>query len=293
MELIKIWYMTDSKEGAKIARSIGDLGLSVRLVSRRGFKKEEILPSAINIFVLDLINAPLPAILAIARDDPRLQGSLKFIILKKRQIRQAVGISANLLHIEFISRPINRREFILLLEKSIIVERYHEIMRFISREAEERIEAFESLLTINRRDFFETEKEKEAFEKILNYEKHLMEEQSRLNAAIRDFTYMRQKELFDMKDRIKAEEMLGELRRKELMDANEVIRAQEALIDFSSSRLHDAHEIISASERAAELGRIEAIKLHEELKAARERNKQMADEIVALKGELQALRGAH
>ncbi len=293
MEFIKIWYLTDSEEGAKIAYSIRDLGLSLDLVTRRDFKRSEVLPSAINIFIIDLMKTSLPVILSMARDDPRIQGSLKFIILKKRQIRQAVNISTNLMHMELISRPINRREFILLLEKSIIVERYREIMRFISKEAEERIEAFESLLTINRRDFFETKKEKEAFEKILKYEKHLMQEQSRLNTAIRDFTYMRQKDLFDMKDRIKAEEMLGELRRKELMDANDVIRAQEALIDFSSNKLHDAHEIISASERAAELGRIEAMQLHDQIKEERTKNKQLAEEIAALTEKLRTLGGEH
>ena len=102
----------------------------------------------------------------------------------------------NLMHVEFISRPVSDREFLLLLEKTILVERYREIMKYISEEAESRIEAFENLMDIKRKDIFASEEEKEGFKNILNYEKNLIKKQSDLNKAIREYTQKRQKEIF-------------------------------------------------------------------------------------------------
>ncbi len=291
MEQVDIWYLADTAIGKKLAQSIKDLGLRLTLVTRSDFSQCDISPNTINIFIIDVTEKQLPDILSLVRDDGRIQAFLKFVILKKSQVKQALNASMNMLHVEFITRPVNKREFILLLEKSMVVERYREIMKYISRDAQDRIEAFESLMNINRRDLFESEKEKEAFERILQYEKHLMAEQSKLNRAIQEFTYLRQREIFHMKDRIKAEEMLSDLRRKELLDANSVIHAQESLIDFSSRELHDANRIISAAEKVAELARLEAIKLHEELDRERDINKKLAAELKRLKDELAASRG--
>jgi hypothetical protein len=290
MERVEIWYLTDNKNGKVIAQSIKDLGINLCLIGGMSFRGCEISANVINLFIIDVLEQPLAEIMSIVREDQRIQGSLKFVVLKKSQIRQALDGSMNMLHVEFVSRPVNKREFILLLEKSMVVERYREIMKYISRQAEDRIETFESLMTINRKDFFESEEEKEAFEKILEYEKHLMEEQNKLNRAIREFTFMRQRDIFDMKDRIKAEEMLTELRRKELMDANSVIKAQESLIDFSSLELHEANKIIDAKERVEELGRLEAIGLHQELLTEKEKNQKLAEELQQLRGEVAHLR---
>jgi hypothetical protein len=57
-------------------------------------------------------------------------------------------------------------------------------------------------------------------------------EQQSLNKAIRDFTYLRQKDLFEMKNLLQAEEMLDTLRQRELLDANDVIKAQQNVLDF-------------------------------------------------------------
>ena len=92
--------------------------------------------------------------------DERLQNFLKFIMIKKSQLKGLMKLNYNLMHLEFLNRPVDKRELLLLLEKSIIVERYREIMKFISKEAESRIEAYEGLMDINRKNVFESEKEK-------------------------------------------------------------------------------------------------------------------------------------
>ena len=194
------------------------------------------------------------------------------------------------LHVEFISRPIDRQMFMLLLEKSVIVERYREMMKYISREAGTRIEAYENLMDINRKDLFVTENEKNIFKNILVYEKNLLKRQEKLNNAIKEFALLRQKDMFDIKNRVRVEGMLSELRKQELLDANSIITAQETVIDYSTRKLQDAEEIIGATEKVAELGRHEAMQLHEQLEKERVANKEMHNTIEKLRNELKTVK---
>jgi hypothetical protein len=291
MEQVTIWYLSDNDSGTKLVNSITGLGLTLNQVSGHTLTNANILDDDINIFIFDIIGIEPGDLIEEMRKDERLQSSLKFLIVKKNQIKNLTNLNYNLLHLEFLNRPVDRREFMLLLEKSIIVERYREIMRFISREAESRIEAYEGLMDINRKNVFSSSNEKAAFEKILAFEKNLMKEQSNLSAAIRDFTLMRQIDMFDMRDRIKAEEMLGELRRKELMDAHDVIHAQESVINYGAKELYDAQKIINAREQVGELSRSELMELHEEILRQKGLNRQMSDEIERLLSEIKDLRG--
>lgn len=268
MENVIIWYITDNENGEKIADSIRKLGLTIHLIkNKKNFKDSDIISSKINLFIFDLKKWKLSQIMSLLRSDERISNCMKFVILFKKQIKEASLASINQLHVEYISRKVIAKEFVLLLEKSIIVERYKEMMSYFSIEAEERIQSHESLMDIARKDAFESDKEKDAFIDIIRHEKHLLEEQNKLTVAIRDFTMMRQTEMFELKSRIQAEEMLGDLRRNELMDAQEVMKAQEAVLNFSSDELKGANKIIDATEKVQELSRTEALKLHNVMNA--------------------------
>lgn len=279
MEKVTIWYLRDNESGTKLVNAITGLGLSVNLIYGHSLHHANINDNDINIFIFDITDIDIEQLIQGMAKDERLQNFLKFVMIKKNQAKELAKINYNMMHLEFLNRPVNMREFLLLLEKSIIVERYREIMKFISREAESRIEAYEGLMDINRKNVFESEKEKEAFERILDFEKNLIQQQTNLSTAIRDFTLLRQMNLFDMRDRIKAEEMLAELRRKELMDARDVIKAQESVIDYSAKELDDAKRIIDAQERVEELSRSELMDLHNEITRQKELNRQLADQV--------------
>jgi len=290
MEKATVWYLTDNDQGKKIARAAKGMGITLNLLSSQGLREASIVQDEINIFIFDIIEQAPEQVIKKYIEDPRIQGFLKFFILPRKEIKTVSNISINTLHLEFIARPVDKNEFLLLLEKSIIVERYREMMKFISKEAETRIETYEGLMDINRKNIFESEKEKAAFEKILTYEKGLISEQTKLNKAISDFTLLRHTEIFDMKKRIKAEEMLSDLRRKEMLDARNVIDAQESVIDYSSRALDETRRIMSAAEQVAELSRNEAIDLHDELAKERELNKTLSEEVEKLLEELDSLK---
>jgi len=290
MEQVTIWYITDNNKGERVRDAIDSLGLSVRLIKGFDPANINIVDNEINFFIFDLYDTGITEIFNGIKNDQRLFGSIKFVLLSKKEIKHASGISVNMLRLELISRPVNIREFLLLIEKSILVERYREIMKYISRESKQRIETYEGLMDINRKkSIFSSEKELETFEKIISYEKNLLKEQAKLNKAIRDFTLLRQSELFDMRSRIDAEEMLSDLRRKELLDAWNTIEAQESVLNFSAKELDVAHKIINASENVQELSRKEAIDLHRELKRYSDLNKKLYNEINELQKEKERL----
>ncbi len=286
MERTDIWYCTDNDKGKEIYETLKLLGLNIVLVEDKNFSSCNVLPSQINIFIIDLVTVEFSEILSMLRKDERLHKFIKYLILFKKQIRKASQLSIDVMHLEILSRPIKKREFSLLLEKSIIVERYKEMLNLYSLEATERIEAYTNLLDINRKESFFDEKEKNIFSKIINFEKHILNEQKELNVAIANYTRLRQKELFDLKKRIDAEEMLSELRRKELMDAKSVIEAQSAVIEYSSKELQSAEEIIHATEAVQELSRLEAIKLHEELEKEKKKNEVLQKKIDMLEKKI-------
>lgn len=279
MDKVTVWYLRDNENGTKLVNAITGLGLTVNLITGNKLNHANIVEDEINIFIFDIINTEPEQVIKEMTKDERLQSYLKFLMVKKSMVKEITKLNYNLMHLELLNRPVDMREFLLLLEKSIIVERYREIMKFISREAESRIEAYEGLMDINRKNVFESDKEKEAFEKILDFEKNLIRQQTNLSTAIRDFTLLRQMNLFDMRDRIKAEEMLAELRRKELMDARDVINAQESVINYSAKELDDAKKIIDAQEKVEELSRTELMNLHKEITRQKELNRQLAEQV--------------
>ncbi len=290
MEKVTVWYLTDNDHGSKLVETIRNLGISLNEIYGYDLKQANIIEDEINIYIYDVINKSPNFVIEMILQDQRLQSSVKYIILTKKQIGEIQAKSYNILHLEFVSRPVYKREFLLLLEKTIIVERYREIMKFVSREAENRIETYEALMDINRSNVFDSESEKAAFERILSYEKNLLNEQNQLNKAIKDFTLMRQSEMFDLRKRIHAEEMLGDLRRKELLDANDVIGAQESVINYSAKELDEAKKIFNASEQVAELSRSESIQIRDDLKHQKELNKRLSMEVEELLKEIESLK---
>lgn len=287
MEETKIWIFSDNEHGSKLTGSIKKLGLDLNYIDGLHLDEINVKEDEINVFIFDIVKVKPEKLLKTLEADLSLRGFCKFVILTKKEIKGVSNKMFNMLHLEYIARPVSRPEFLLLLEKTIIVERYREILKFVSKESESRIEAYERLLDINRKNVFESTSEKEAFEKIVHYEKGLLKEQFKLNKAIRDFSMLRQVNLYDMKKRISAEESLAELRQRELMDAKEVINAQESLIDFSAIQLKETKDILGASEKVSELSRAEAIELHEELDRQKEMNRQLAAEVQELMKRLE------
>jgi len=293
MENANVVFFTDNDEGEKLAAVIESLGFTVKKVSSLGDRA--ILNNCRDNYILifDITGEDPLSVLSYADSIEGGDCRVKYFIMDQLKMEKGHVKSANLAQVEFIAKPVDNREFLLLLEKTILLEKYRNLMAAISRESWARMEIFETVFGPNRRDSFDEKAEKEAFVKMIDFEKKLMEEQLHLNDAIRRIALMRNRDYLALKERVEAEEMLDELRKSELHDANRVIQAQEALIDYSTKELYVAKKIIDASENVAELSRVEALELHNELSSLKEQNSGLLEKISLLMKENIELKKSH
>ncbi len=291
MDTVNIWYLSDNDQGKENISNLTKVGFSINYIQAKDFSYQTIIVSQMNLFIIDLMDMKVDNIISMINADNRLQNFVKYVIVQPEAIHQAVLSSSNILHIEFLDRPINKREFLLLIEKTVIVEKYRETMKSISTETEARIEAYESILHIHKNDLFETEVEKDAFDKIVRFEKNILEEQSKLNHAIKEFSIIKQKDIYEMKKLLHAEQMLDQLQEKEIRDAKSIINAQESVMDFSKMELTDCKQILMAHEMTDELSREEALKLHNEVYRLQAENLQLRGKIEVLHEQLKHFKG--
>lgn len=293
MENANVVFFTDNDNGEKLAAVIESLGLTVKKVSALDDKTLLNNCRENYILIFDFTGVEAPEVLSFADSLEGGAGRVKFVIMDQAKMENSHVRSCNLSHVEFISRPVDKREFLLLLEKTILVEKYRNLMSSISREAESRMEIFESILGPNRKESFNDKAEREAFVRMIDFEKKLMEDQLHLNDSIRRIALLRNRDYLVLKERVEAEEMLDELRRTELLDANRVIEAQESLIDYSTKELYDAKKIIDATENVAELSRVEALELHNELFRLKKQNSELLEKVDSLTKENIELKKRH
>lgn len=279
MKNTKIWFLTDNENSMKIAEKLNALGLETEVLRKKTFKTANPNMDEINFFVIDLENEDYLKTINMINSEDKIKNFQKFIVVNKKELRKACSESTNLLHAEIIERPVREREILLILEKTVIVEKFRDVMKNLSHEAEERIESFESLMHIQKRNMFENDTEKEIFANIIDFEKSILKEQSKLNKAIKSFAETKQKELFEVKNLLHAEQMLDQLREKEIFSAKETIKAHESLNDFSTAELREREAILEAHEKNVEFSREEAIKLHHKIAELEKENSYLKEEL--------------
>jgi hypothetical protein len=285
MNNIEILYFTDNKDGEALAARVSQMGVSVTVCDFDNLEKLCENKTGYCILIFDMEKKKPEQLIKHLSDTKSVENIIKLIITEKSDIDGVFFNAVHLLNLEFIIKPVDERSFMLLIEKTLLVEKYRQIMKLISEESESRIDVLECMLNIKRKDMFDEGTEKEIFIRILDFEKKLMEEHLSLNDSIRNIALYRNNEFIALKDRIKAEEMLNELRREELINANRIIEAQESLIEYSSRELIEAKKIMNARENVEELSRTEAIELHSELKRLKNEKKILEGKIETLMTE--------
>ncbi|HPS58237.1 MAG TPA: hypothetical protein PK514_09040 [Spirochaetota bacterium] len=286
---VKVNFFTDNNGGKVLASRIAQLGFEPVFIKDSHMLSEiESSDDFFNILIVDLAEFQKEKIIRILNKYP-LPGVLKLLIFDDCAGTEEFYSSGDFLNMELFSRPIDIRAFLLLFEKIILAEKYKRLMKLISREAEIRIPRLEELLISGSEGNYEDD-ERGFFIRIIEFEKRILEEHRNLNDTIRRIALLRNNEYMELKDRIRAEELLSELRTQELMDARSVINAQESLLDYSTKELRDAKMTLTARENVEELGRFEAIQLHEELDRLKELNKNLEKRIELLQQDHETLK---
>ncbi|PKL16588.1 MAG: hypothetical protein CVV49_15490 [Spirochaetae bacterium HGW-Spirochaetae-5] len=285
MNKIEILYFTDNKDGESLAARVSQMGVSVTVYDFGDVEKICEGKTGNYVLIFDLIKKKPEYLIKFLSEIKSVQNTIKLIITENKDIEGVFFNAVHLLNLEFIIKPVDERSFLLLLEKTLLVEKYRHLMKFISDESESRIDVLECMLNIKRKDMYDEGTEKEIFIKILDFEKRLMEEHLSLNESIRNIALYRNTEFIALKDRVKAEEMLNELRRAELINANRIIEAQESLIEYSSRELIETKKIINAKDNVEELSRAEAMDLHTELERLKGEKRILESKIDTLMNE--------
>jgi len=286
---VKVYFFTDNNGGKVLASRISQLGFEPVFIKDSSLlRKIDSTDDIFSILIVDLADVSKEKIIRLLKKYP-LPRVLKLLVFDDCAGTGDFYKTGNFLNMELFSRPIDIRAFLLLFEKIILAEKYRRLMKLISREAQVRIPKLEEILTSGAGGDFEDD-ERGFFLRIIDFEKRILEEHRNLNDTIRRIALLRNNEYMELKDRIRAEELLGDLRTQELMDARSVINAQESLLDYSTKELHDAKMTLTARENVQELGRVEAIQLHEELDRLREVNKNLEKRIELLQKEYETFK---
>jgi len=271
MEKTNIWFFTDNQAGEKIASSVKKLGLAVQVLKKIDFKKINLIEEEINFFIFHLKDVSPQEVLKKIKANNKINKFFKFFFLSKKDIKNLGSLPYNLLHLELISSKIDLGDFLLFLEKAVTLERYREIVKFISKEAESRLNIYESLISIHRKNIFINKKEKKVFEKIRAYEKKGLQEQdkisknlSKVSSKVKDLT-------FDLKKRIKTDEIAADLRKKNLQDtktiiADALIDAQQTILNLSAREVKSAEFLKITAEKKLKETKKELRKVKQELK---------------------------
>jgi vacuolar-type H+-ATPase subunit I/STV1 len=281
----EIIYISQQNEENKIVSNLIKYGFSPRWVNYKDIEKLNFPhPCAI---IIDIDSNNLSSAIEKLSSLKGFDEAIKLILVDNPDIPT---LDWQVKNYDFIIRPVDSINLSLLIEKTVLVDRYRNMMGLLAKESESRIGILEHLINLKGSAESDFSTERDLFLKVLDLEKKLLQEQLSLNESIRNIALFRKNEYISMKDRIKAEELLADLRRKELIDTRSTISAQENLIDFSSKELHEAKKIIDARESVEELGRLEAIQLHEEIKALKKNIVELEKEIAKLKKENEELK---
>ena len=159
--IVKVWYLSNNEAGKKLSLQVKNLGIQTSYFDIAEVSNIAPLQEHINVFIFDL-DLQTDLVVDIVIKDKRFKNSLKLCLLSKKQIQEFTEKSYNAFKLELLPRPINDETFLLLLEKSILVELYRDLLNG------DNSNAFEGIMEIKRKNIFAADKS--GFDAILKFE---------------------------------------------------------------------------------------------------------------------------
>lgn len=177
------------------------------------------------------------------------------------QIQEVVQGHAKYLVLE---NPLHVRELRMILDRTIQSESYKAAALDIGNSCLENVGFFEGVFTLAHQEYEESKKENEALRSILKYEELVKRSQAGINTALDKVNDMKNQELIELHERVKASQQLDELREKELKQALELQKATEQVLNYSRIEEMNLDKILRAQDRLFEYTEQEIKELVEE-----------------------------
>ena len=183
--IVKVWYLSDNESGKKLFSQIENLKVQTGYFDIAEISGITPLQEHTNIFIFDLDNFQTDSIVNIVSQDERFKNSLKLCILSKKQIREFDSKSYNSFKLELLERPVNNEVFLLLLEKSLLVELYRDLLHSTSSSNHGGVNSLETVMEVNRKRVFEPGFErKQCLNSIIEFKSRSQEEEAKLRDKI-------------------------------------------------------------------------------------------------------------
>lgn len=165
-----------------------------------------------------------------------------------------------------LENPIHLRELRIILDRIIQVEFYKNAAMEIGNGCLANVGFFEGVFSLAHKEYESKEQETEALLSILEYEEKVKINQDEINLALKKVDELKNLELIELHERIRAGELLDALREKELKSAIEEKKATERALEYSRVEEINQDKIIQAQDRLFSYTEKEILELLEENK---------------------------
>ncbi|WP_411824898.1 hypothetical protein [Leptospira sp. 'Mane'] len=166
-----------------------------------------------------------------------------------------------------LENPLRTKEFRLILDRSIQAEFYKAAALDIGNSCLQNVGFFEGVFTLAHREYEDSKRENDALKSILQYEEQVKKSQVGINIALEKVTDLKNQEMIELHDRVKASEQLDVLRERELKQALELQKATEEVLNYSRIEEMNLDKILKAQDRLFQYTEQEIKDLVEENKA--------------------------
>ncbi|TGL90419.1 hypothetical protein EHQ68_03020 [Leptospira congkakensis] len=163
-----------------------------------------------------------------------------------------------------LENPLHVRELRMILDRTIQSESYKAAALDIGNSCLENVGFFEGVFSLAHQEYEESKKENEALRSILKYEELVKRSQAGISNALEKVNDMKNQELIELHERVKASQQLDELREKELKQALELQKATEQVLNYSRIEEMNLDKILRAQDRLFEYTEQEIKELVEE-----------------------------
>lgn len=252
MDGIQVLALTDNDEGEKIVEGFAELGTAVERLTRvEELKRVKSSPDTYAvILVLHLDNMKVAEVLKSLTSYPHSHPWLKFVFVKRSQLRKVDAENYNLSNLEFMLRPVRLEEFFLLVEKSVVAERLKDYLARNIGERDQDHGTYEQLFQILRKNLFSAQEASESvFEKIIKLQGNLDGETLRLQKSLEKLS-KRQKRSFVSDKQQVSETLLESLLPSKTSEARHHLLGKEEL---QEANVDMEEALIAAQERILEL----------------------------------------
>lgn len=224
--------------------------IQVNQVPLKDIKQVQVHPNDINIFFLQLTKEDWKAYESLIRTNIESSPFVSLVLITspdgEKEIFEAVKNTSKFLVLE---APLRLRELRLILDRAIQTEFYKAAALDIGNSCLENVGFFEGVFSLAHQEYEDSKRENEALKSILKYEEQVKKSQAGINVALEKVTDLKNQELIELHERVKAIQQLDDLRERELKQALETQKATEEVLNYSRIEEMNLDKILRAQDR--------------------------------------------